>query len=133
MGTKGRRTFLQILAVGILSLFSLAWNKLTLSHLEQLKQKVRIFPFNKNKQVTFFDDFVVVNHDDNTNVLSTHCTHLGCKIDKTENGKLVCPCHGSEYDLEGKVLKGPAYKNLEAVPSKISEDKTQIEIGSNNG
>ena len=39
MGTKGRRTFLQILAVGILSLFSLAWNKLTLSHLEQLKQK----------------------------------------------------------------------------------------------
>jgi len=31
--------------------------------------------------------------------------------------------------LEGKVLKGPAYKNLEKLNSKISEDGTHIEIG----
>jgi Rieske Fe-S protein len=53
---------------------------------------------------------------------------LGCKIDKLEGDRFVCPCHGSEYDLNGKVIKGPAYKNLETVPSRISEDGNDIII-----
>lgn len=35
------------------------------------------------------------------------CTHLGCLLDKSADG-LVCPCHGSRYNRDGRNLTGPA-------------------------
>ena len=37
------------------------------------------------------------------------CTHLGCVVpwNKAEN-KFICPCHGSQYNSQGKVVRGPA-------------------------
>jgi len=128
MEMKSRRIFLRVITIGIASFFVFIWNKLTLNQIDLIQQKDRILPFNKNKQVSFFENYIVVNQNETTTVLSSHCTHLGCKINKIENGRLACPCHGSEYDLEGNVLKGPAYKNLKILPSKISPDGTIIEI-----
>lgn len=128
MKKKNRRTFLRLASGGIISLFIVSWNKLTERHIELLGQKIKIFPFNKNKAVTFNENFIVVNQNEKTTVFSAHCTHLGCTINKLENDRFLCPCHGSEYSLDGKVLKGPAYKDLEIIPSKISEDGSQIEI-----
>lgn len=39
------------------------------------------------------------------------CTHKGCTVE-LEGNKFVCPCHGSEYSIEGKVTEGPAKKDL---------------------
>ena len=41
------------------------------------------------------------------------CTHLGCVVpwDKAKN-KFCCPCHGSQYDENGKVVRGPAPLSL---------------------
>ncbi|HUG43937.1 MAG TPA: Rieske 2Fe-2S domain-containing protein [Acidobacteriota bacterium] len=39
--------------------------------------------------------------------VSTVCTHLGCIV-KAAPGVLDCPCHGSRFDLQGTVLRGPA-------------------------
>ncbi len=128
MNKVGRRTFLQLGMAGIAALFIALWNKLAQSQLETEKQRKHIFPFNKNKPVSFVDNFIIINQGENTKVLSAHCTHLGCKINETANGKLVCPCHGSEYDLDGNVLKGPAYKSLRELQARISADGTQIEI-----
>ena len=35
------------------------------------------------------------------------CTHAGCDVEP-QNGTLYCPCHGSRFDSNGKVLQGPA-------------------------
>lgn len=43
--------------------------------------------------------------------VSPICTHRGCTVD-VHGERLVCPCHGSTYDREGKVLKGPAQRPL---------------------
>ncbi|QIA09742.1 QcrA and Rieske domain-containing protein [Draconibacterium halophilum] len=128
MEIKNRRVFLKVAAVGFISFFVFIWNKLTLRHIVTTGTEVASVPLNKNKEVQFFDKFIIVNSDHQTTVFSSHCSHLGCKIDKMENGKLVCPCHGSEYDLHGEVIKGPAYKNLTVLNSSVSDDEKSIII-----
>jgi Rieske Fe-S protein len=49
--------------------------------------------------------------DDQPYALSLLCTHLGCLVTVNEE-KISCPCHGSEFDLQGNVLKGPAERPL---------------------
>merc|ERR1719198_1894581 len=41
------------------------------------------------------------------------CTHLGCVVpwNRAAN-KYICPCHGSQYDFTGKVIRGPAPLSL---------------------
>ncbi len=69
-------------------------------------------------------------------VLIGLCTHLGCSPKLTtslSNHKgsvgFYCPCHGSRFDLAGRVYKGsPASKNLEVPPYRFIQDNL-IEIG----
>lgn len=54
------------------------------------------------------------------------CTHLGCVPGRRENG-WTCPCHGSVYDNSGRILRGPAPRNLEVPPYEfLAEDKILI-------
>ena len=70
------------------------------------------------------------------------CTHLGCipkfmpdpsASDPTPNwpGGYFCPCHGSKYDLAGRVFSGvPAPYNLPVPPYHYPDDKT-LRVGEN--
>ena len=55
--------------------------------------------------------------DDNKQIrdygINAVCTHLGCVVpwNKAAN-KYMCPCHGSQYDQTGKVVRGPAPLSL---------------------
>lgn len=106
------------------------WDKLTRLQLEQSAHRQTVFQIDRRKPVLFTDEYIIINQGGQTRVLSAHCTHLGCKIKEVSGGKLRCPCHGSEYDLEGRVLKGPAYRDLPIVKSRLSADGTQLEIES---
>ena len=45
--------------------------------------------------------------------LSDICTHLGCRPGLDQINKLlICPCHGSRFDLQGFPTKGPATRPL---------------------
>jgi Rieske Fe-S protein len=44
--------------------------------------------------------------------LSAKCTHKGCTVDKVADGTIDCPCHGSKFNLDGTVAKGPAQEPL---------------------
>ncbi len=70
------------------------------------------------------------------------CTHLGCSptfrpevapsdLGEKWQGGFFCPCHGSWFDLAGRVYKGvPAPTNLEVPPHRYITD-TRILIGEN--
>jgi nitrite reductase/ring-hydroxylating ferredoxin subunit len=57
--------------------------------------------------------------------LSPICTHLGCTVE-IEAARLVCPCHGSTYDREGKVLRGPAEEALASYRVSVSADDVLV-------
>jgi cytochrome b6-f complex iron-sulfur subunit len=67
--------------------------------------------------------------------VSTVCTHLGCIVKTTENG-FDCPCHGSKFNKDGSVVKGPApsalpwleVKHLGGDSFLIDEGK-RVEVG----
>lgn len=75
-------------------------------------------------------------------VLVGICTHLGCvPLYKPEPGSVsghwpggfFCPCHGSRYDLAGRVMVGsPAPLNL-PVPAYFYKSDTLIRVGSLSG
>lgn len=53
---------------------------------------------------------------------STVCPHAGCNVNKVTDGLIVCPCHGSEFKLDGSVAKGPAKEPLTAKAVKVQGD-----------
>lgn len=53
--------------------------------------------------------------------LSPICTHLGCTVE-IQGERLVCPCHGSTYDRQGRVLRGPAEQALFSFPARVTAD-----------
>ena len=77
-------------------------------------------------------------------VLRGVCTHLGCspkyrpdhpapEIAPDWQGGFFCPCHGSKFDLAGRVYKGvPAPVNLVVPPHRYADDHT-IVIGEDQG
>ena len=49
-------------------------------------------------------------------LVDTTCTHLGCELDYNDAEKSFdCPCHGSRFDYEGKVIEGPALEDLKKI------------------
>ena len=74
-------------------------------------------------------------------VVEGSCTHLGCapledfEVRPSENwgGGFFCPCHGSKFDLAGRVFKGvPAPTNLRVPPHRFVRDDL-ILIGQDMG
>ena len=65
------------------------------------------------------------------------CTHLGCSpkhqpanvFANSDQGGFFCPCHGSNFDLAGRVASGvPAPTNLTVPPYRFASD-TEIIVG----
>jgi cytochrome b6-f complex iron-sulfur subunit len=57
--------------------------------------------------------------------INSVCTHLGCVVpwNASEN-KFICPCHGSQYNATGKVVRGPAPLSLALAHAEVTEDDT---------
>lgn len=69
--------------------------------------------------------------DEKWMILLGVCTHLGCvPISNAGDypGGWFCPCHGSHYDVSGRIRKGPAPLNLEVPEYKFLEP-TKVLIG----
>jgi len=59
--------------------------------------------------VTFLEDrrLFIFNGADGFYSVSSVCTHLGCNVKRGTSG-FECPCHGSRFDQDGRVVQGPA-------------------------
>jgi Rieske Fe-S protein len=55
---------------------------------------------------------------------SAVCPHDGCLVSEVTDAAIVCPCHGSRFDLDGAVTRGPALGPLAARPVRV--DRGQL-------
>ncbi|MRR15516.1 MAG: ubiquinol-cytochrome c reductase iron-sulfur subunit [Deltaproteobacteria bacterium] len=66
--------------------------------------------------------WVVKHNDDTVTAFSPTCPHLGCQVDwNAASGRFECPCHGSVYAPDGKVLGGPAPRPLDTLATRIRQ------------
>jgi len=72
--------------------------------------------------------WAVKNTDTDITVFSPICPHLGCRYDwEAQSDHFVCPCHGSVFGKDGKVLAGPAPRPLDTLPTKIENGDLYVE------
>ena len=58
---------------------------------------------------------------------SAMCMHLGCVVTKIDSGKIICPCHGSEYNIaDGSVYLGPSTTALTPRTVTVSGDTIKV-------
>ena len=71
--------------------------------------------------------WAVKGPDGQVTVFSPMCTHLGCGYRWAGEEKMFkCPCHGSMFDIEGKVLGGPAPRPLDRLPAKVENGRLMV-------
>jgi cytochrome b6-f complex iron-sulfur subunit len=79
---------------------------------------------------TLLEDHGIYIYRDHEGIkaVSAICTHLGCTVQKTDEG-FECPCHGSCYSEQGKVLSGPAPGPLNWYAiEKTADGRLQVDL-----
>ncbi|KAB2878721.1 Rieske (2Fe-2S) protein [bacterium] len=74
------------------------------------------------------DSIIIVRKSDTDFlVYSSICRHKKCNVKyKKERDLFVCPCHGSTYDINGKVIKGPSQGDIPKYKTKLINDTLEI-------
>ena len=69
------------------------------------------------------------DEDDKLHILDITCTHMGCELHwNAAETSWDCPCHGSRFDFEGRIIEGPALNNLKRIeegPNKVEPNVYQ--------
>lgn len=76
-------------------------------------------------------DVIIFRNSNNTlSAVSLLCTHQGCKVDwQKSSSSLYCPCHGSEFASDGKVINGPAKSSLSSFEVKEEKESILVKVG----
>ncbi|MBF2064030.1 MAG: FAD-dependent oxidoreductase [Calothrix sp. C42_A2020_038] len=83
-----------------------------------------------NSKMKYFGaaDEVFAVAEGSSEAISLTCTHQGCIVKMAEDGKFHCPCHGAVFAADGKVLKGPAERDLAKFEIKghLADNKLEL-------
>ena len=71
--------------------------------------------------------YVSRNAEGQLEVLSSICPHLGCSVSwQAAQNDFVCPCHGSIFDPDGKIVSGPSPRGMDRLPIRTKDGKLQV-------
>lgn len=65
------------------------------------------------------------------NIFAVNCSHLGCSVQYSPDvRRFQCPCHGSQFDVDGQVVHGPAVYPLSNLEWKPGANPDEIVVSS---
>lgn len=72
--------------------------------------------------------WIVRKADSTLTAYASSCPHLGCGYRWVEaEQRFACPCHGSLFDINGKVLAGPAPRPLDTLPVRVENGRLLVQ------
>jgi len=71
---------------------------------------------------------VILSEGSEYRAFSTRCTHLGCRVQEGDTSTLVCPCHGSRFDTEGRPFAGPAREPLASLACRVDAEERALVV-----
>ena len=73
--------------------------------------------------------YLIKTSDNQVRAMHSTCTHLGCRTSyDPETKKILCPCHGGVYDLNGQVVAGPPPSPLPKLNARIEGGNVFVQI-----
>jgi menaquinol-cytochrome c reductase iron-sulfur subunit len=73
--------------------------------------------------------WLVKKPDNSVTAYSPNCPHLGCGYRwVAADQRFACPCHGSVFDINGKVLSGPAPRPLDTIETRVEGGKLLVKF-----
>jgi len=108
--------------------FTTNHNHMSKKFVNASKDIVKASAIKKNTAVIgFFGDderALVANKDGKLLAMTAVCPHAGCTVGFNAKKKtLDCPCHGSRFELDGKLIQGPAQEPLSAIKVAVKNDE----------
>jgi len=128
MTRHNRRDFLKHLWGFLLIPYLVLLALMTNSTMRLARQGTLTIRNNIPEGVSFYSGIICIRKGTQLTFLSDRCTHLGCRINHADNDRLICPCHGSAFDLNGSVVKGPAIEGLRVLDHKTGPQEDEITI-----
>lgn len=65
------------------------------------------------KNINNVECAIYIDENKQKHIVKNKCPHMGCSlIFNNEEKTWDCPCHGSRYDLDGNVIKGPSNQDI---------------------
>jgi cytochrome b6-f complex iron-sulfur subunit len=123
-----RRRFLQAVAVAASAALLWAWRALGRDRRARARPGRVTLPQPAADGVTFHGDVILVRWGQSVTALASRCPHLGCRIDRSQDGVLHCPCHGSRFDAAGRRLAGPADADLARLAVAPSREPGKVDV-----
>ena len=78
--------------------------------------------------VQFHGEVILVRQGEQLEAFWAKCPHLGCRIRGATDGVLVCPCHGSRFDVHGRRLSGPSTQDLWPLPIEPGPSREMVRL-----
>ncbi len=77
-------------------------------------------------------ELLLLRRGTNVYAVANHCTHRGCSLNEGDfpgESTVVCPCHGSTFDLRtGSILHGPATAPQPAYLTRMREENIEVKL-----
>jgi len=79
------------------------------------------------KNTLRFPDVGWANRKDSIVAFTPKCPHLGCNVHwSSKEHAFLCPCHGSRFNLDGRVIGGPAPRGLDTLPVRVRDGEIEV-------
>lgn len=69
---------------------------------------------------------LVVRGETGVAVFASQCPHAGCDVAMGPKGNLACPCHESQFALDGSVEGGPSPRPLDALEAQVKDGRVLV-------
>ena len=73
--------------------------------------------------------YLVRTGEHDVRALHSTCTHLGCRTSYDRRSKrILCPCHGGVFDVQGNVIGGPPPAPLPSLTTRIEDGQVMVQV-----